>query len=72
MTAPMPSLAYRRAYHLPDGFSVEFEFDSGRFMAGWSPDIPSLPSDGRLLSAYRAARADFLGSIGLRVLVIEA
>lgn len=66
-----PSYAYRRAYPLPAGYTVEFGLDGGRLTAEWSPCVPKRAARGALLRAYRAARHDFLASLGLSVLVLE-
>lgn len=64
--------AYRRAYSLPAGFTVEFALDGSYLAAEWSPRVPKRAIRGKLLRAYRAARNDFLASLGVGVLVIEA
>ena len=68
----MADLAYRRAYPLPAGFTVAFVLDGGRLVAEWSPDVPVAPAKGRLIRAYRRARNDFLKSLNMSVMVIEA
>ena len=71
MTGPAPDYAYRRAYPLPAGFTVEFALSGARLTAEWSPRVPKRAARGKLLRAYRAARNDFLASLGVGVLVIE-
>ena len=71
MTSRAPAFAYRRAYPLPAGFTVEFALDGPRLTAEWSPRVPKRAVRGKLLRSYRAARNDFLASLGVGVLVIE-
>lgn len=67
----LPSLAYRRCYPLRNGYAVTLSLDGARLAAEWSPDVPNGRRARKLLPAYRAARADFLASLGLSVMVIE-
>jgi hypothetical protein len=68
----MISLAYRRTYPLNARFAVEFVLDGASLEARWTPHQPRGRKGRNLLPAYRVARADFLGSLGLNVMVIEA
>jgi hypothetical protein len=68
----MMPLAYRRTYPLNARFAVEFVLDGDTFEARWTPHQPKGRKAHNLLPAYRVARADFLGSLGLNVMVIEA
>lgn len=70
--APLPSLAYCQTYRLGRGYEVEFSLDGPRLEARWSPDVPKGKAARKLLPAYRAARGQFLGSLGINVMVIEA
>lgn len=68
----MSPLAYRRTYPLGARFAVEFVLNGNSFEARWTPHQPKGRKASNLLPAYRVARADFLGSLGLNVVVIEA
>ncbi|MFL0671319.1 MAG: hypothetical protein ACJLS3_07825 [Erythrobacter sp.] len=68
----MIPLAYRRTYPLNACFAVEFVLDGDSFEARWTPRQPKGRKARNLLPAYRVARADFLGSLGVNVMVIEA
>ena len=72
MTALAATFAYRRAYPMPAGYTLEFALAGPRLTAEWSPRVPKRAVRGKLLRAYRAARHDFLASLGVGVLVIEA
>ena len=65
------SFAYRRAYLLPAGYSVEFALDGPSLTAEWSPRVPKRAVRGKLLPHYQHARNNFLASLGVNVLVIE-
>ena len=65
------SFAYRRAYPLPAGFTVEFALDGPSLIAEWLPDLPRGKIARKLLPHYQHARNNFLASLGVGVLVIE-
>ena len=65
------SFAYRRAYLLPAGYSVEFALDGPSLKAEWLPDFPRGKIARKLLPHYQHARNNFLASLGVNVLVIE-
>jgi len=68
----MSNLAYRRAYPLRRGYSVEFVLENGRLEAQWSPRCPKPGKCSRkLLHSYRDARNHFIASIGIPTLVVE-
>ncbi len=67
----MSALAYRKAYSLPRGYTVEFSLDGGLLGCAWSPGVPTAREFKRLLPAYRKARNKFIASLGLRVAVVE-
>lgn len=67
----LPPLAYRRSYPLRNGYIVTLSLDGARLEAQWSPAVPIGRRARKLLPAYRAARADFLASLGLPTMVIE-
>jgi hypothetical protein len=67
----MTPLVYSKTYTLPGGITAEFSLDNGRLECAWSPDVPSVEQAKKLLPHYRAARNDFLGSLGMNVAVIE-
>ena len=71
MTGPASAFAYRRAYPLPAGFTVEFALSGARLIAEWSPGLPKRAVRGKLLRSYRAARNNFLASLGVPMLVID-
>ena len=53
------------------GSAVEFALYGAHLTAERSPRVPKRAARGKLLRAYRAARNDFLASLGVSVLVIE-
>lgn len=68
--------AYRKEYKLPNGYKAEFSLDRTRTSAAlqiaWSPDLPSEEvKTEEFLEAYRKARSDFMGSLGLNVMIVE-
>lgn len=67
----MTSLAYSKSYDLQDGYSVEFKLDGLSLDCAWSPEPPRGRKAKRLLPSYRRARNDFLGSLGLPLMVVE-
>lgn len=68
----MTDLTYSRKYELPNGYSVEFALDNGRLDARWSPRCPKFNRiSKKLLHAYRDARNDFIGGLGVNALVVE-
>ena len=68
---------YRKEYKLTKGYKVEFALDASAgpiaaLQAEWSPRVPPPQIvKGKFLEAYRNARNDFIGSLGLKTLVIE-
>ena len=72
MTGLAPAYAYRRTYPLPRGRSVEFVLEGGALSAQWLPNVPNRQLARKLLPHYQRARNDFLASLGVGVLVIEA
>lgn len=67
----MTPLAYSKTYNLPGGITAEFCLNNGRLECAWSPEMPRGKKAKKLLPHYRAARNDFLGSLGMNVAVIE-
>lgn len=67
----MTPLAYSKTYSLPGGITAEFSLNNGRLECTWSPEMPRGKKAKKLLPHYRAARNDFLGSLGMNVAVIE-
>jgi hypothetical protein len=66
-----PGMAYRKSYRLGRGYSVEFALDGLSLTAEWSPKLPHHKIGRKLLPAYRAARNEFLGSLGVPMLVVD-
>jgi hypothetical protein len=69
---------YRRAFNLPLGYRVTFDWSGNALTTKWEPDVPAIRSSRsrhRFFRAYQAARADFLHDvatvIGGKVLVID-
>jgi hypothetical protein len=68
--------AYRKEYELINGYKAEFSLDRTKTNASlqiaWSPDLPSeeVKTD-EFLEAYRKARNDFWGSLGMNVMIVE-
>jgi len=68
--------AYRKEYKLPNGYEAEFSLDrtrpSAALQIAWSPDLPSEEvKTEEFLEAYRNARNDFIGSLGLKTMIVE-
>jgi hypothetical protein len=70
MTAP-DAMAYRKTYPIGRGYSVEFVLDGLSLTAEWLPKLPHYKIGRKLLPAYREARNDFLGSLGVSMLVVD-
>jgi len=68
---------YRKEYTLTKGYKVEFSLDASALPmaalnAEWSPRVPPQKIiKGKFLEAYRNARDDFIGSLGMKTLVVE-
>lgn len=58
-------------YDLPSRFTVMFRIRHAALEAEWSPRLPTAEEFPALLQSYRAARDQFLGGLGLQVLMIE-
>jgi hypothetical protein len=69
---------YRKEYKLTKGYTVEFSLSAiagpvTSLEAVWSPRVPpSKIVKGKFLEAYRNARNDFVGSLGMNSMVVEA
>ena len=70
MSAP-GGMAYRKSYQLGRGYSVEFVLVGLQLTVDWSPKLPHYKIGRKLLPAYRAARNDFLNSLGVPMLVVD-
>ena len=68
-----PTSAYSKTYSLDHRFSIEFQLDATNSSIDvyWSPHLPKGRKAKSLRAAYIRARHDFLGSLGLNVLVID-
>ena len=58
-------------YQLPFGYTVEFRLAGQRLDVEWSPCLPPSDTAPKLMPAYKNARRQFLGGLGLDALVIE-
>lgn len=67
----MSAFGYVRTYSLPRDYEIELSLDGGRLECRWSPDVPRGQRARKLLPAYREARDQFIGSLGINTLVIE-
>ena len=67
----MTALAYRKTYPMPHGFTAEFVLDGLRLECQWAPRMPRGRKAKHILSHYTAARHDFLGSLGVPMLVVD-
>lgn len=67
------AFAYRKTYVLGRGYSVEFVFDAtaGVMDVVWEPDIPPRKIGRKLIPSYKAARTEFLSSLGTPILVVD-
>jgi hypothetical protein len=69
-------MAYSKQYKINRKYSVEFTLDItgpvSALNAEWSPTLPPRALvKGKFLEAYRAARDNFLGSLDVKMTVLE-
>lgn len=66
-------LTYRKTYRIgkKGKYKVEFSFENGGMTVDCQPEIAPKDRSNKLLSEYRAARNEFIATMGLNVIVVE-